>query len=228
MRPLRRKPSERTRVDRKVDGRERLGDARDLLRLARQAERLEEVTHGVGDRALREDEDDSDPGGVSRPWGASRADESSRTHVAEVKEPHERLEDLDVVGPAEIVAEQRLVEPRARLQEDADRLRLGLAGLDLEQAVLLEVGQALLGLDVEARGTDEQDPLLVLGRADLAGGSRQEPREGTHSRPGRSAGLDSVGHVVDGGEEDVEADELRVGLLRVPWRRVGRVDALRG
>lgn len=85
------------------------------------------------------------------------------THVAEVKQTHESLENLDIVWPTKVVAQQRLVEPWACLQEGRDGLGLSLTRPDLQQAVLLEVGQAVLGLDIEAGGADKENPLLVLG-----------------------------------------------------------------
>lgn len=109
--------------------------------------------------------------------------------------------------------------------------------------MLLEVGQAILGLDVEAGGADEKNAFLVLDGDELLRGrvrlfvrgevsaarlvfSATHNRAQTHRGPGNTAGLDPVGHVADGGEQDVEADELRVHLLRVPRGRLRRVDAL--
>lgn len=99
-------------------------------------------------------------------------EKGARTYVAVVKEVHERLENLDVVRSAEIVPKQGLVQTRTRLEQDGDGLSLGLARLGLEETVLLKVSQSILGLDVEASSSDEEDSLLILGRDE---GLRRRP-----------------------------------------------------
>lgn len=154
------------------------------------------------------------------------------------------MEDLDVVRSAEVVPKKGLVQTRTRLEQDGDGLSLGLARLGLEETVLLKVSQPILRLDVESSGTNEEDSLLILGRDEgLRGrpglleskkqgrgqsmlfGSQSADRS-THGWPGLSAGLNSIGHGSNSRQEDVEADELRVRLLRRSSHGIRWVDAL--